>query len=594
MKNILNNKITLIALTLLVGLSIGWLIKPSSQNPNSSDSHNHIESIAGIPMTYTCSMHPQIRQNEPGDCPICGMDLIPLELDNSDSDLDPNSIRMSPAAMQLASVQTMIVDGGNASKSLRLNGKIQKDERLNYTQSSHIPGRIEDLAVSFTGEFVEKGQVLGHIYSPELSTAQEELFQTQKMRDTQPALFYASKEKLRNWKLSEDQIEKILEGGEILDQLPIIANVSGYVTEKMVSLGDYVQRGEPIYQITDLSKVWVEFDLYESEMAWVRKGSKVNYTIQSIPGEKFSGTISFVDPVIDPTSRVAKARLEVSNPNLRLKPEMFVSGQIESKFNQTNETLTVPKSAVMWTGKRSIVYVKNSTAQGVNFQLREVVLGTALGDSYVIESGLDSREEIAVNGTFSIDAAAQLAGKPSMMNPEGGTLMTGHNHGDTEMMQSSSISSSPTSISTEAKNALKPVYPSYFDLKDALTKDDLKTSKEQASLLLTSFSQIKMSLFQGKSHDQWMDYSGEIKRNLEQIATQKEIKEVRNSFQKISDQMIAMTESFDPLDQTIYVQHCPMADSNKGADWLSLAPNIVNPYFGSSMLTCGEVTKTIK
>lgn len=593
MKNIFNNKFVLIAITLVAGLAIGWLIKPASEPKMEGDKHDHIESIAGIPITYTCSMHPQIRQDEPGDCPICGMDLIPLENDNTEA--DPMSVTMSPTAMQLAGVQSMVVGNANARKSIRLNGKIQADERQNYTQSAHIPGRIEELQINFTGEYVKKGQVLGQIYSPELATAQEELFQAEKIKDSQPALFNAAKEKLKNWKLTEVQIEQILATGKVTERLPILANVSGYVTEKMVNLGDYVNRGQAIYQIADLSKVWVLFDVYESELQWIKKGDPIQFTVQSFPGEIFTGKLSYIDPVINSQTRVAKARLEVSNPNLKFKPEMFVSGEVDSKApSNEDNSIVVPKTAVMWTGTRSVVYIKNVTDQAVTFQLREVTLGASLGSEYLITSGLESGEEIAVNGTFSIDAAAQLAGKPSMMSPEGGAAMTGHNHGEiTERKTTSKVSAGHTEISAKAKDELKPVFDTYFKLKNALTKDELAGSKASADDMLTSLEKVNMAEFKGDAHNEWMKYSEKIKAALAQISSQKKLEEIRKSFGYISDEMLGLAENFKPLTTKIYVQHCPMADSNRGADWLSLEEKVVNPYFGNAMLTCGEVTKTI-
>ena len=176
-------------------------------------------------------MHPQIRQDDPGDCPICGMDLIPLE-DDQNADIDPNAISMSPTAMQLANVSTAIVGKMNPVKQVRLNGKVQTDERLIYSQSSHIPGRIEKLSVNFTGEFVNKGQIIAYVYSPELVTAQEELFEAQKITESQPQLFAAAKEKLKNWKLSDKQIEEMLISGKTLEEFPIQADVAGYVTSK--------------------------------------------------------------------------------------------------------------------------------------------------------------------------------------------------------------------------------------------------------------------------------------------------------------------------------------------------------------------------
>jgi Cu(I)/Ag(I) efflux system membrane fusion protein len=591
MKNILNNKFFLIVITLVVGLAFGWFIKPSSRPKMEADEHEHIESIAGIPITYTCSMHPQIRQNEPGDCPICGMNLIPLTNDNSDA--DPMALTMSPTAMQLAGVQSMMVGNADAAKSIRLNGKVQADERQNYTQSAHIPGRIENLSVNFTGEYVKKGQVLGQIYSPELATAQEELFQAQKIKDSQPALFNAAKEKLKNWKMTDAQIDQILATGKVTEKSPLLANVSGYVTEKMVNLGDYVNRGEPIYQIADLSKVWVLFDVYESELQWIKKGDLIEFTVQSIPGETFTGKLSFIDPMINPQTRVAKARLELSNSNLKFKPEMFVSGKVESTGASKNNSIVVPKTAVMWTGTRSVVYVKNTTDQAVTFKLREVTLGAALGSEYVISSGLESGEEIAVNGTFSIDAAAQLAGKPSMMSPDGGAAMTGHSHGGMQMETTSQPSAGAVEVTTKAKNELKPIFDDYFKLKNALTKDDLATAKSNAATMLTSLEKVNMSEFKGDAHVEWMKYEERINTALTQINAQKELGEIRKSFGSISDEMLGLAENFKPLSSKIYVQHCPMADSNRGADWLSLEEKVVNPYFGEAMLTCGEVTNTI-
>ncbi len=405
-------------LTLVTGLLMGWLIFGGSSGQKMEEDHQHTNEIAGETI-WTCSMHPQIRQNEPGDCPICGMDLIPLENDDN-QELDPMAISMSPTAMQLASVSTAIVGTTAPVKSVRLNGKIQEDERLVFSQTSHIPGRIEQLKVNFTGEYVRKGQVIASLYSPELVTAQEELFEAQKIKATQPALYQSAREKLKNWKLSEAQIEEILEEGETKEQFPIVADVSGYVISKNVNLGDYIRKGEAIYEIADLSKVWVLFDVYESDLAWIKKGDKVNFTVASLPGQEFNGTISFLDPVIDPRTRVAKARVEATNKGNTLKPEMFASGVVQAALENKANTLIVPKSAVMWTGERSVVYVKTPSDNGMHFMMREVVLGPEMGEGFIIKQGLEPGEEIAVHGTFSIDAAAQLAGKPSMMNPEGG------------------------------------------------------------------------------------------------------------------------------------------------------------------------------
>ncbi|MBN2424778.1 MAG: efflux RND transporter periplasmic adaptor subunit [Calditrichaceae bacterium] len=398
--------------TLFAGMVIGGLLfgGPTIEHIDKPD---HKVITAGETI-WICSMHPQIRQNEPGDCPICGMDLIPLE--NETDVINPLALRMSPAAMQLADIQTMTVQKAQPVKAIYFNGKIEIDERLLFTQSSHIPGRIEALSVNFTGDYMEKGRVIATVYSPELVMAQEELFEARKIKDVQPQLFIAAKEKLKNWKLGEGQINAILSSGQTQEAFPIIADVSGYVTKKMVSPGDYITKGKGLYRMADLSSIWLLLDVYESDLPWIKKGDKVNFTVSALPGDNFSGVIDYIDPVIDPETRVAKARVEAVNKGFKLKPGMFASAVVKARFIGQSKQIIVPKTAVMWTGKRSLVYVKNASETGVSFIHRNVTLGPDLGEAYIVESGLREGEEIAVNGVFSIDAAAQLAGKPSMIN----------------------------------------------------------------------------------------------------------------------------------------------------------------------------------
>jgi len=578
---------------LAVGLLIGWLVFPSSSGGgNAHEGHQMENAESSAATTWTCSMHPQIRQPEPGQCPICGMDLIPLD-DNMSSEGDPMEIKMSPTAMQLANIQTAIVGYGMPTKEVRMNGKVQPDERLKYSQVTHLDGRVEQLAINFTGEPVRRGQRIASVYSPELVTAQQELFSAVKIKDMQPALYNAAKQKLKNWKLTDAQIEEIIASGTPQERFPIHADVSGIVLEKMVNLGDYVMRGMPLYQVVDLSRVWVLFDVYESDMPWAKVGSTVDFTIQSLPGENFKGKITFIDPVIDPMTRVAKARVEVSNPGGKLKPEMFASGIIKTQLAVKKDQLVVPKTAVMWTGERSVVYVKKSTEQGTSFLMQEVTLGPLAGDNYVIKRGLEPGTEIAVNGTFSIDAAAQLAGKPSMMSPEGGAVMTGHNHGG----GSPAAAATPVQsmeVGKQAKAAVKQLFDLYFPLKDALVKDDLAAAKKQAGDLKMAFDKTSMGLFTGEAHNHWMNHSGAAVESLNKLVAAKDVDAARLQFKPLSGQMVALAKAFGPFGETMYVQHCPMADNNTGADWLSLDEQIKNPYFGDKMLKCGSVTATIK
>lgn len=588
MKKILENKYVLLVLAVLLGGAIGWLVKPAG-HVSSGETHVHDEVKSEI---WTCSMHPQIRQSEPGACPLCGMDLIPVSSDSESE--EPMEIQMTPTAMQLADVQTEIVALKTLSKTIRLNGKVKADERYVFTQTSHIAGRIEQLLLNYTGEYVYKGKVIAYLYSPELVTAQKELFEAYKIKDSQPALYHASREKLKNWKLTDKQVDGILSTGQPMESFPILSDLTGVVTTKKVNLGDHIKQGAPLFEVANLNKLWLLFDIYERDMAWVKKGDEVNYSLQSLPGESFVGKITFIDPVIDAKSRVAKARIALDNREGRLKPEMFVSGTIETQPTNSEAGIVIPKSAVMWTGERSIVYVKTNVSKGVHFVLREVTLGPSLGESFVVTKGLAAGEEIATHGTFSIDAAAQLAGKPSMMNSEGGKWATGHNHkGMTEMVASDTSNQPLSPISVGAKSALQPVYQAYFMMKNALVSDDGQAAIQAGVQLKSTIEGVSKSTFSGRTRGAWEPYSSALLEALEHIRHQAAIDEVRGLFQQVSLIMVEMTLVFDPLDKVSYVQHCPMADSNKGADWLSLEEEIKNPYFGSSMIGCGEVRKKI-
>jgi Cu(I)/Ag(I) efflux system membrane fusion protein len=598
MKNLFQNKYFLIGITLLGGILIGWVLKPSSGSSGDMADHDHTVDENGV---WTCSMHPQIRQNEPGSCPICGMALIPLEDDSGGE--DALAIKMSNTAMQLANIVTKQVSKGNPTKEITMTGKVIEDERRVTSQSSHIPGRIESLNVNFTGDYVRKGQTIGTVYSPTLVTAQQELFEAQKIKDTQPSLFDAAKRKLANWKLTDRQIDEILAGDEPLTTLPILAETSGYVKEKMVNEGDYIKQGAPLYTLSNLSRVWILFEAYETDLQWVNIGSQIEFAVASIPGKTFNGEVTYIDPVINPNTRVAKVRLELSNTDKLLKPEMFVSGKLKAG-SKGEEALIVPKSAIMWTGKRSVVYVKSATEHGVSFRMREVTLGSAYGDNYIIEKGLEDGEEIAVNGTFSIDAAAQLAGKPSMMSPEGGMPNTGHSHHRDMQMDRGSMESESNhpevNISTEKfestsvfKAQLQNVFQAYLPLKDALIETNAKTAKEKAQPLLAAINNVDMKEVKGEAHMEWMKDLDVLMKTTEYITQESDVGKIRGALSPLSDQLYQTILKFE-VETGGYRQYCPMAFNNTGGFWLSDSDKVLNPYFGDVMLTCGNVEEELK
>jgi len=411
LKAVFSNRYLTCGLILIAGIFIGRLIfggtVGTTENPAHTPAENEI---------WTCSMHPQIRQDKPGQCPLCAMDLIPLRTSAThDEALDPDAIRLSEEAAALANIQTTVARRSNPVKEVHLYGTIKPNERALRSLVSHVSGRIETLWVHFAGETVHEGQTIATIYSPDLLNAQQELLEAKKLETSQPALPTAAREKLRLWKLTDSQIAEIEQTGKVSSTINLSANASGIVIAKRVEQGDYVGQGGVLFDLADLSSVWAMFDAYETDLPYLKIGDKVEYTLQTLPGKTFSGKISFIEPMLDKTTRTAKIRVETANPQLELKPEMYANAIVKSVLKQQTNEIIIPKTAILWTGKRSVVYVKQPADQPV-FKMREIEPGLSLGEECVVLSGLDEGEEIVTGGAFVIDAAAQLEGKPSMMS----------------------------------------------------------------------------------------------------------------------------------------------------------------------------------
>jgi Cu(I)/Ag(I) efflux system membrane fusion protein len=598
------------SLLLIAGLFLGWLFfhgsggAPAEKVTTIQSDDNEKGTV------WTCAMHPQIRMDKPGKCPICGMDLIPLSQSGNTS-VDPDAIHLSDEARALANVQTTVVTKGNQVKEVRLYGKVQADERLLQSQVSQFPGRIEKLYVNFTGETVKAGQTLAEIYSPDMITAQQELLQTSETKKIQPELYEASRERLRQWKLSDDQINEI-ESGKVISNFRVLSNTSGTVTSRSVNTGDYVSRGSVLFTVADLSKVWLLFDAYESDLSFLSKGKKVTFTLQSFPGKEYYGTISFIDPVIDPVTRVARVRVEYDNRNGELKPEMFATGIVSSNLAGPGNLISVPASAVLWTGKRSIVYVKQPGSTEILFKMREIELGQSLGDSYTVVSGLKEGEEIVTSGTFSVDASAQLEGKPSMMNPTGGKtssmpgmIMPGDaSPGDSKSATDTSMARMEMSgnkvvpqnieVNMNFTMQLNKVYDKYIVLKNAFVNSDRVKAARASSEFKQTLSGFDMKNLSGEAHSKWMDLNSKLIKQADIITSSSDIAAQRSVFGDISDEIYSAVKTFGLMGKTVYYQFCPMARDGKGAYWLSEIKEIKNPYFGESMLTCGETRETLK
>lgn len=460
---------------LVVGFSLHAVLSPRDTAPQIAPATG-----ASAPTEWTCSMHPQVRQQGPGDCPLCGMDLIPVGgISEEASDAGPRGIRLSERARRLGGVRTATVERRFVETTLPLQGRVDFDESRLAHITARFPGRLERLFVDFTGVKVKKGEHLVEIYSPELLTAQEELIQATQtvartaaasanLRESSLRTLHAAREKLRLWGLESWQISAIEKRGTVDDRLTLHSPLDGIVVHKNAVEGGYVKTGDQLYTIADLSKLWVILDAFESDLDRLRYGQQVTIRPEAFPGQSMIGTISFISPVLDERTRTVRMRVNLENREGLLKPGMFVRAEVQVRLSahglvsapslagrwicsmhpeivkdapgkcdicgmplvkwEASETvdphgqeeqapLVIPATAPLITGRRAIVYVATTDDEGL-YEGREIVLGPRAGDWYIVREGLQPGEEVVVQGAFRVDSAVQLQAKPSMMNPD--------------------------------------------------------------------------------------------------------------------------------------------------------------------------------
>lgn len=485
---------TLLFLALLaVVFALGYFFRGwGDHNHEPQPVHEHATQAGQGDITWTCSMHPQIRLPEPGKCPICFMDLIPVKEDAATNGVEAVSlrhIRLSPEARKLAEVEVAPVERRAVRAETRLFGKVDFDEtRLGYI-ATWVAGRLDKLYVDYTGSTVTRGQPLALIYSPELLTAQAELLQAVKagkdlersglsrIKGAAAQTEQAARQKLRLVGFTPEQVEDLIRRGTPSEHITIHAPMGGVVIKKDVLEGMYVQTGTQIYTIADLSRVWVVLEAYESDLPWIKLGMEVEFQAEAYPGEIFRGKTVYIDPVVNEKTRTVRVRLDVANPAGKLKPGMFVRALKQSRAMAEKASLVIPASAPLLTGKRAIVYVQAPGKEGI-YEGREILLGPRAGDYYVVKHGLSEGDLVVTRGNLKIDSAVQLLAKPSMMSPYGGTPASVHDHGPTEHAEKSPLPASTTLVPPALASQLPKLTEAYGFLKATLELGDLTKARQ--------------------------------------------------------------------------------------------------------------------
>lgn len=367
---------------------------------------------------YTCSMHPFIIKDQPGACTVCGMELVMKSAGTritSKELRNVSHVSLSPTQQVMANLATAAAVVKPFTREINCTGIVAYNQERQGKVSAWVAGRLDRLLVKSVGSEVRKGAPVAEIYSIDLYNAQVQYliaYRTIKILNnsvsvsfpinTQMALADAH-ERLRQLGFREEQFEQLQKSVKPSVLVPIHSPFSGVVTEKLIREGQYVSVGEPLFSIADLSRIWVELEVFESDFPFIKVGQDVTIRSRSYPGEQFRGKVKMVYPFLDPKTRTVKLRVEIPNPGLKLKPEMYVQASISVRLA---DSLVIPAGAVMDTGMRQVVWVESGP--GV-FLPRDVKAGVRSGKEVQILSGLNAGEKVATTGGYLIDSEAQLS-----------------------------------------------------------------------------------------------------------------------------------------------------------------------------------------
>ncbi len=625
------------------GVGVGYLLSGGAPVRDMDHGGPHATTrpqTPAAPEVWTCSMHPEVRLPGPGSCPVCQMPLVKAKSDVKATRTDPNKLVLGENARKMMQVATVAVKRQAGERSVHMVGKVAYDETRVAYLTAWTAGRIDRLFVDFTGTRVRKGEHMVSMYSPDLIVAQGELLQAIKalgdaksgndelIGDSSEQMVKDSRDKLRLKGLTAAQIADIERSGKVQDHITITAPQGGVVVAKHAEQGMYVKTGTRIYTIADLSRVWINLDAYESDLAWLRYGQAVEISTSASEGETFKGTIAFISPVLNEKTRTVQVRVNADNRMQTLKPGMFTRATVAASVDAAGHLigdsfagkwicpmhpavlksspgkcdicempledatkhvshavgpksatmpLIVPTAAVMKTGRRAIVFIEDPKAAEPTFLIRQLKLGPKVQDGYVVLDGIKEGDRVVAHGTFLVDSAAQLARKQSMMSLVSARVMA---------MQPA------TAAEGAFVGQMNTILDAYLKIHAAAFTSDLSKAISAAGDMYNAVASADTSRLDKNSLAQWNKSAEMLLSHIENASAAADIKELRTQLRSISTLMIQAVQQFGGRGRTVRQFHCPMAFGNSGADWLQLSKVTQNPYESETMPKCGSLTNT--